>query len=210
MDAFKSYLTRKLKSGLPGKNAHIEAAPFRQIEFSEKQIRESRKSAVLILFYKKQDELHFVLIQRPKYDGVHSAQIALPGGKVELSDKNIVDTALREAFEEVGIVKDDVQVISQLTDVYIPVSRFNVTPVIGLLNYSPNFKIDNREVDELVEVKLSELTRLEKMTISKIKMTNGGLLEAPSFNFNDKIVWGATALILNELRWVFKTHSKSL
>ncbi len=206
MDAFKSFLSEKLQKGLPGKRAHIEAAPFRRIEFSVSELKESRKSAVLILFYKKDSELHIVLIQRPKYDGAHSAQIALPGGKVEKSDRDIVHTALREAYEEVGIVMDDVDVLGSLTDVYIPVSRFNVTPVIGLIKYSPNFIIDNHEVEELLEVKLSDITRVEQMETSKIKMTNGGVLEAPCFNFNNKIIWGATALILNELRLVLKNH----
>jgi 8-oxo-dGTP pyrophosphatase MutT (NUDIX family) len=204
VDAFKSYLSEKLKKDLPGKQAHVEAAPFRRIEFSVSEIKESRKSAVLILFYKRDNEMHIVLIQRPKYDGAHSDQIALPGGKVEQTDRDINHTALREAYEEVGVIMEDVEVITQLTDVYIPVSRFNVTPVLGLLKYSPRFKIDNREVDQVIEVKLSELLRIDKMEISKIKMTNGGLLETPCFVFKNKIVWGATALILNELRWILK------
>jgi 8-oxo-dGTP pyrophosphatase MutT (NUDIX family) len=204
VDAFKSYLSEKLKKDLPGKQAHVEAAPFRRIEFSVSEIKESRKSAVLILFYKRDNEMHIVLIQRPKYDGAHSDQIALPGGKVEQTDRDINHTALREAYEEVGVIMEDVEVITQLTDVYIPVSRFNVTPVLGLLKYSPKFKIDNREVDQVIEVKLSELLRIDKMEISKIKMTNGGILETPCFIFKNKIVWGATALILNELRWILK------
>ncbi|MGB0887962.1 MAG: NUDIX hydrolase [Vicingaceae bacterium] len=207
MEAFKSYFTEKLKKELPGKAAHIEAAPFRRIDFSAEELMQARSSAVLILFYKKNNEMHIVLIQRPTYDGAHSGQIALPGGKVEKTDKDINYTALREAFEEVGVAIEDVEVITQLTDVYIPVSRFNVTPVVGLINYLPNFKIDNHEVEELIELKLSELVRIDKLEISKIKMTRGGWLETPCFNFNGKIVWGATALILNELRWVLRNDS---
>ena len=207
MDAFKSYLSEKLKKELPGKKAHIEAAPFRRIDFSAEELMQARKSAVLILFYKKNNEIHLVLIQRPKYDGVHSGQIALPGGKVEKTDRDINHTALREAYEEVGIVMEDVEVLTQLTDIYIPVSKFIVTPVIGLINYSPQFKIDKHEVEELIELKLADLTRIEKLEIATIKMANGGLLETPCYNFNDKIVWGATALILNELRWVLRSDS---
>ena len=204
MEAFKSYFTEKLKKELPGKAAHIEAAPFRRIDFSAEELMQARSSAVLILFYKKNNEMHIVLIQRPTYDGAHSGQIALPGGKVEKTDKDINYTALRETYEEVGVAIEDVEVITQLTDVYIPVSRFNVTPVVGLINYLPNFKIDNHEVEELIELKLSELVRIDKLEISKIKMARGGWLETPCFNFNGKIVWGATALILNELRWVLR------
>ncbi len=204
MDAFKTFIGEKLLNGLPGKAAHIEAAPFRQIQFSQQQILESRKSAVLILFYKRNNEVYFVLIQRSKYKGAHSNQVSLPGGKVEDSDRNIVHTALRETYEEVGVKMEDVDVISHLTDVYIPVSKFNVTPVLGLLNYTPDFNIDTREVEEVLEVKLSELVRIEQLELSKIQMGNGGVIESPCFKFNSKIVWGATALILNELRWIIK------
>lgn len=200
----KTYLSKKLSQELPGKLAHIEVAPSRRIEFDKEELLNARECGVLILFYIKQDELHLVLMQRPNYEGAHSGQVSFPGGKREASDKDIIHTALREANEEVGVVMDDVDVVGRLSDVYIPVSNFNVSPIVGFVNYHPQFVIDAREVEELIELKLSDLTDVRELTTSKITLPNKTVIKAPSFNFNDKVIWGATALMLNELRWVLK------
>ncbi len=171
-------------------------------ETDEEELSSARESAVLILFYPKDNETHIVLMQRPKYNGTHSGQVALPGGKVEESDKDVVHTALREANEEVGIIMEDVVVIGQLTEIYIPVSNFKVAPVVGAVDYYPDFVIDEREVEELIELKLSDLTGVKVLMETKIKFSDNRILKTPCFNFNDKIVWGATAIMLNELRWI--------
>ena len=203
----KTYLSKKLSQELPGKLAHIEVAPSRRIEFDKEELLNARECGVLVLFYIKQDELYLVLMQRPNYEGAHSGQVSFPGGKREASDKDIIHTALREANEEVGVVMDDVDVVGRLSDVYIPVSNFNVSPIVGFVNYHPQFVIDAREVEELIELKLSDLTDVRELTTSKITLPNKTVIKAPSFNFNDKVIWGATALMLNELRWVLKEFS---
>ena len=204
MIALKSYLSAKLKEELPGKLAQLEAIPYRKIDYGTFSIDTAKKSGVLILFYLKGNEPHIVLIQRPVYDGTHSGQIALPGGKVENTDRNIKHTALREANEEVGMIMDDVDIVGLLTDMFIPVSNFLVTPVIGFINYLPEFIIDEREVAEIVPVKLSDLTKIDELTLNKVKFNTGLKVEVPTFELNNKIVWGATAVILNELRHVLK------
>ena len=167
----------------------------------------ARKSGVLVLFYIQDNEPHIVLIQRPVYEGTHSGQIALPGGKVEDTDRDIEHTALREAYEEVGVVMDDVEVIGQLTDMFIPVSNFLVTPVVGIINYLPNFVIDEREVAEVVSVKISDITSVKNLPLKKVKLNTGLKVEVPTFELNNKIVWGATAVILNELRWILQERT---
>ncbi|MDG1475869.1 MAG: CoA pyrophosphatase [Vicingaceae bacterium] len=200
----RSYLQEKLNQKLPGKAAHIEAAPYRRVDFDKQELKDAKESGVLILFYIKESAPHIALMQRPTYDGKHSGQVSFPGGKRELIDETIIDTALREANEEVGIVIDDVDVIGQLSAVYIPVSNFHVSPVVGIVNYTPDFVIDNYEVEELIELKLSDLTGVKELELSKISLDNNVVLKTPSFIFNDKVVWGATALMLNELRWLLK------
>jgi 8-oxo-dGTP pyrophosphatase MutT (NUDIX family) len=200
----KTYLLEKLDQELPGRAAHIEVAPSRRISFDEKELLSARESGVLILFYLIGNEPHIVLMQRPTYEGAHSGQVSFPGGKAEESDRDIIHTALREANEEVGVVMADVDVVGKLSDVYIPVSNFNVSPIVGFVNYHPQFIIDAREVKELIELKLSDLTDVRELRSSKIMLPNKTIIKAPSFNFNDKIIWGATALMLNELRWVLK------
>jgi len=200
----KTYLVEKLSQELPGKLAHTEVAPSRRIEFDKEELLNARESGVLILFYVKQDELHLALMQRATYDGAHSGQVSFPGGKRETLDRDIIHTALREANEEIGVVMDDVDVIGSLSDVYIPVSNFNVSPIIGCVNYHPQFVIEVREVEELIELKLSDLTDVKELTSSNITLPNKTIIKAPSFRFNDKIIWGATALMLNELRWMLR------
>jgi len=202
MRLLKTYLTEKLSQELPGVTAHIEAAPSRRIHFEKEELLAARESGVLVLFYLKGNEPHIVLMQRPKYDGTHSGQVSFPGGKRESSDRDIIYTALREANEEIGVVPDDVEVLGQLTDVYIPVSKFNVSPIVGIIDYHPQFNIDNYEVEELIELKLSDLTDIGALEITKITLTNNTVLKTPSFVFDDKVVWGATALMLNELRYI--------
>ena len=202
--SLKLYLVEKLQEDLPGRFAHLEAAPSRRMDFTKEELLEARKSGVLVLFYVKEEEPHIVLMQRPQYDGTHSGQVSFPGGKQEDSDRDIEHTALREANEEVGVVEEDVEVIGKLTEVYIPVSKFNVSPVVGFIDYHPKFNIDNHEVEELIELKLSDLTNTTTLETSRIKLRNNTVLKAPSFMFNQKVVWGATALMLNELRHVLK------
>ena len=204
MKELKLYLQQRLQDDLPGKLAHQEAAPYRKVDYDSLNLKTVRKSGVLILLYEKQAEPHIVLIERPIYKGTHSGQIALPGGKVEESDKDIVHTALREANEEVGVLMDDVEVVGQLSDVYIPVSNFLVSPVIGFVNYRPNFIAQEREVADIIELQLQKLINTQHLATDNIKLSNGLKLQVPVFQFNQKTIWGATALMLNELRWVLR------
>ncbi|MCB9360707.1 MAG: CoA pyrophosphatase [Flavobacteriales bacterium] len=210
MNNLKSFLKNQLLAELPGKLAHQEAAPYRKVDYDTLDLNTVRKSGVLVLFYNKEEETHLVLIQRPIYKGTHSGQIAFPGGKVEDSDKDIVHTALREANEEVGVDMNDVEVLGKLSDVYIPVSNFLVTPVVGVINYTPTFIPELREVAEIVELKIGHLTQVETLRINSIKLNNGLIMKVPTFEFNQKIIWGATALMLNELRYLLKNYSKSV
>ena len=200
INTLKKYLQLKLVNELPGKVAHIEVAPYRKVDFTEADIANAKKSGVLILFYLKNNEIYLALTQRCQYDGKHSGQISFPGGKVEETDKDIYHTALRETNEEIGVIMQDIEVIGQLTNVFIPVSNFLVFPIVGFINYLPQFNIDNNEVEELIELKLTDLINTRELVQNEVKLANNTKLKVPSFVFNGKIIWGATALILNELR----------
>lgn len=206
IDALKKYLQEKLKEELPGRTAHIEVAPYRKLNFTNEEIAAARKSGVLILLYLRNEEVYTVLMQRNVYDGKHSGQVSFPGGKKEKFDKDIVQTALREANEEIGIMHEDVEVVGQISNVFIPVSNFYVSPVLGIINYQPHFIPDRREVSELIELRLLDLLSGSNLKRTKIKMTNETFLKTPAFILGDKVVWGATALILNELKHILKDH----
>lgn len=199
----KALLQSFPESKLSGIKAHHEIAPYRT-HFKTNKTNIPRKAAVLILVYPLQNTSHFALIQRPKYDGSHSGQIAFPGGKWEDSDINLEHTALREADEETNIKSNEVNVLGNLSQIYIPPSNFEVTPILGLSENRPLFKPDQREVEEIIEVPLAELLDDRNLKTTNIQLESGKDLKTPCFSLQSKIVWGATAMILNELKYLIK------
>ncbi|MCP9767672.1 CoA pyrophosphatase [Lacihabitans sp. LS3-19] len=158
----------------------------------------TRQSAVLIAFYPNEGKAHLPLILRPPYDGTHGGQMALPGGKMEFTDENLVRTALREAQEEIGVKAMDVNILGELTDVFIPVSNFIVKPIVGYLDYKPDFFPDQKEVEKIYEVSFSDFLNIDKKGIRNITVGKRQM-EVPGFDIQSQWVWGATALIMNEI-----------
>ncbi len=199
-------IKKELSYNLPGFDAHKEMMPESRKRAMEtiKNYDNARKSSVLILLYHDKDKLKTVFILRPEYDGVHSSQVAFPGGKHELQDRTLVDTALREANEEVGININDVKVIGLLSELYIQPSNFLVQPVIGYVDYKPEFIKDNKEVAEIIEADIDELINPLNKSIKEIKLANNLKIDAPCYIINKKIIWGATAMIVSELNVILK------
>ena len=158
----------------------------------------TRRSAVLILFYPHKESIYLPLILRPQYDGVHAGQMAFPGGRMERTDRDLTQTALREAQEEIGIRVQDVTVLGQLSELFIPPSNFYVQPVVGMLTARPDFYPDPREVDAVVEVRLDTL--LDKTIVGDSQIEVRGItVDAPYYAIEGHRVWGATAMMIAEL-----------
>ena len=192
---FFENLKIELKKDLPGIKAQIKMAPSVRSHF--KTDKESTKAGVLLLLYPKENDLYIAFIQRTEYNGPHSGQISFPGGKKEKSDKNIIETALRESQEEVGINPEHVEVIGELTPLHIPISNFIVYPVVGIYNSTPKFKIDPTEVERIIEIKINDFKNPENCNSKEFKY--GDLsFTAPIYNPNNITIWGATAMILCE------------
>lgn len=178
-------------------------APFNRP--SAKQVYKTganpRLSAVMLLLYPIDYKPHFCLMQRPVYEGTHSGQVSFPGGKMEDDDLNLRDTALRETFEEVGIQQDKIQIMGELTQVYIPPSNFLVSPFIGFLDERPVFQPDDYEVDEVIEVPVDLLLDHSIVKETHIPMGKEGVrMKTPYFEIENRIVWGATAVMLSEFK----------
>ncbi|MFN3997262.1 NUDIX hydrolase [Algoriphagus sp.] len=194
-----------LKAPLPGKPAQMNMSPMPvdMRRFDRVLPENHRKSGVLILFYPDRDSTFFPLIKRPEYAGYHSGQVALPGGKMEINDENIIQTALREAEEEVGIDRTQVKILGNLSDLYIPTSNFLVSPVVGFLEERPEFLAEEKEVSRIIQAELPNLFKPEIRKQKILRLSQNLSLDTPYFAIDGEVVWGATAMILNELIQVF-------
>ncbi len=192
-------LSEKLKGERTGTAAHLKLMPeSRKAELQAQPKRLPRKSAVLLLFFPLYDRPHFVLIKRAIDGGVHSHQMALPGGQYETKDYTLKQTALRESFEEIGVPMNKIKVIGSLTKLYIPPSNFNVYPFVGYLLKHPLFK-PNEEVEKILEVDIAHLLHPETLQTKKLLLPTGKEINVPCYYLDNEIVWGATAMILSEL-----------
>jgi len=163
-------------------------------------------SSVLLLLYPYKGEVYTVFMLRPDYGGIHSGQISLPGGKQEPDDPDLQTTALRESYEEVGIIPEKVEVLGQLSDLYIPPSRFLVTPFIGFSDVRPDFVRDPAEVEEIIEINIRDLFSEKAFQVKRHKIGIGVHIKAPAFVVNSHVIWGATAMILSEFNDVIREY----
>jgi 8-oxo-dGTP pyrophosphatase MutT (NUDIX family) len=203
---FLSKIAQLKNTKLGGLDAQFQLAPKMRLQYDAEKIRakKPKKAAVLALFYpNKKNETCFLLTKRASYKGTHSAQISFPGGKVEATDKNLEETALRETYEEVGLAQNNITVIRELTDVYIPPSNFLATPFIGYLTNRPEFKVSD-EVDATIEILLNDLLDDSNITSINITTSYAKNIDVPCFQLNGYIVWGATAMMLNEIKELLK------
>ena len=165
----------------------------------------AKKASVMVLFYpSRNNETKFVLILRKTYKGVHSAQVGFPGGRFEEVDNSYKDTALRETEEEVGIPADHISIVRELTQVYIPPSNYFVQPYLGITTINPVFVPQESEVESIIEVPLTEFLDDGILIQKTLSTSYAKSIDVPAFRLQEHIVWGATAMMLNEVRQLLK------
>jgi len=153
-----------------------------------------RAAAVLIAIINHEKGAQVLLTRRPENMASHPGQVAFPGGKVEKSDDSIVDAALREAHEEVGLDPSLVDIIGYL-DTYQTSSGFRITPVVGLVPSTYQLVIDRREVEEAFEVPLEFLMTAENHQ-KHSRIWQGKNRAYYAMPYGDRFIWGATAGML--------------
>ena len=199
-------LQKRYAQGLPGRSFQLELAFSARIQSMEAPPT-AKKSAVLVLIYEKNNEPHVLLIERVGHaKDPHSQQISFPGGKFDADDVTIENCALRECFEEVGIPSSQIEIIGLMTHLYIPVSNFEVFPVLAFSKEKFILKPQPTEVKQILETPISLLLKPE--TIKHTEMKAGPqqiLMNVPYFDVFEKKIWGATAMILSELLALMKT-----
>lgn len=162
----------------------------------------------MMLFYPKDSKAHLVLIKRNTYVGIHSAQISFPGGKAEVYDKDLAHTALRETHEEIGVTPAEITIVMAFTEIYIPPSNFLVAPFLGIAETEPDFSPSPHEVDALVELPLEVFLDDAILINTPMQTSYSSHTMVPAFKIEEHIVWGATAMILSELKETIKMALK--
>jgi 8-oxo-dGTP pyrophosphatase MutT (NUDIX family) len=211
MNDFAARLKTELLKGLPGTDIQWQMASSDRFvrNFPRLPGSDARVAAVLVLLYPATDSIHTVLMQRPDYNGVHGGQISFPGGKKEPGDEDVIHTALREASEEAGIDPSKVFIIGTLTPLFIPVSNMLVSPVLGWMNEKPVFHYKPEEVEFLID---ADIKRFLDPSVVKSKPIEirGEIIEVKYFDYDSNVVWGATAMILNEFLFLLTRGGFSL
>ncbi len=209
---FKDQFKAELLLDLPNVEAHVRLAPKMRID----DIKTGRlpshavESAVLILLYPHDSRLHTVVILRNEYDGAHSGQISLPGGKREESDTDFKYTALREAREEIGIIPDKLEILGQLSPFYVRPSNFIVYPFVAFQPERPEFHPDATEVQRIIEIDLFHEITYNKIENRTLTFKNNLQVDAPGFVVGNEFMWGATAMIFSELIQVLNNVDNKL
>ena len=203
-DAVINQLRERLQTPLPGWEAHRRMATEMHRQYRLRPKPNARRAAVLMLLYPREEATFLPLIVRPTYEGVHSGQIALPGGKVEELDRSLVDTALRETEEEIGVRVAEEQVLGSLSELYIPPSNMIVTPVVAFTSGRPTYRLQPSEVAAVLDIRLADLMNEAYWKTVPVSSFGGYRFDAPSYVIEEKVIWGATAMMLSELLWVLE------
>ena len=184
----------------PAGKAHMEMTPYKK-DLVVKPAA-PRLSAVMVLVYEKNEQSEILLLKRSDYQGFHGAQVSFPGGKKDESDHDLLFTACRELEEETGISSQKIEVIRELSPMFIPPSNFMVHPFLAISNHLPEIILNKRESQYYFGIQLNDLLSDEFLSLTEITTSYGKMTDVPYFNLNNEIIWGATAAILNELKWV--------
>jgi 8-oxo-dGTP pyrophosphatase MutT (NUDIX family) len=187
---------------LPGQDAQYIMAGenIRHKKIDLTALSNYKKSAVCLLFYEHDNDVYFALMKRPDTHQYHASQIALPGGSSD-DNETYEQTAIRELYEETGVAITEENILGRLTPLYIPISNFYIQPIVAGINCKPLFSPSVDEVEELIEYKLRDILDESIISETTVNLTTSGLkIKAPYFNVQGNVLWGATAMLLSEVK----------
>jgi 8-oxo-dGTP pyrophosphatase MutT (NUDIX family) len=200
-------IKRALSSPLPGEEAHVQIMSYNRAiaDDARKMDPPPRESAVMMLLFMRSNSLHTLFIQRQDYDGAHSGQISFPGGKLEKYDENLLDAALRETEEEIGLISERIEVLGALSDIYIPPSHFLVKPYVGWVENMTALTPDPKEVKDILIEPIENLFTVQQLKQKKIFIPKFEReLNVPYFDVQGRPLWGATAMMVFELKYALQ------
>jgi 8-oxo-dGTP pyrophosphatase MutT (NUDIX family) len=194
-------LRQRLQQPLPGLAAQ-ERMMGRVVKMPPVVPQNARMSAVLCLLFPVADIMHMLLMKRREDKTAHSGQVSFPGGRYEPYDEDLRATALREAWEEVGVDPVRVDVLGALTPLYIPVSNFQVFPYVGFIDHKPDYSLSQNEVSYTIEVPLLQLLHAERKIVTDVvsPAVPDVIRHVNAYRLDDgTVIWGATAMMISEL-----------
>ncbi len=195
---FVHFMRGALAGDLPGKAAHLKMVSPKMTDRIFVPKPDARQSAVLVTLYPSNGHVNTIYIKRQDYDGVHSGQISFPGGKAEPVDKDLSETALRESFEEIGLLSDNIELIGSLSSLYIERSNHLVQPYVGVVRDLNPLVPHQREVKKIIHTSIPKLlfdTPIQHFNLERNEFT----FEMPYYDMDGEILWGATAMMTSEL-----------
>jgi len=201
----KNKLKERLTLQLPGWATQKIMSPFKTERYLDLN-KAGKKAAVLALLYPdNSDKLHLIFIKRSSNNphDKHGGQISFPGGQQEAQDKDFEATALRETFEEVGVKSSKIEILGQLTPIYVYVSDFFVQPFLGITHQKPEFILQASEVDHIIVESIDYLKSDASNATTDYNIRDGIMKNMPYYKVDNHILWGATAMITAEIIQIF-------
>lgn len=191
---------------MPRINIDIVKAKLRQLLAQRQRqsiVDHSRwLSAVLLPLYVNEGQWHILFIKRAGTVKYHKGQVSFPGGTREERDGTLLDTALRECAEEIGLDAKDVEVLGELDDVATMTSNYIVSPFVAVIPWPYQFKTDKNEVEEVFEVPVPAL--LDRASLHRsTRLLDGETVDSYDYHYQERIIWGATAQILGQFLDIF-------
>lgn len=185
---------------LAGRAAHRLLSPL-PVRAYDPPASGYREAAVMFLIYPREGEWYTVYIERARNqpNDKHAGQISLPGGKVESADADYAAAACRELEEEIGVDASTVEVIRPLSDLYVMPSNFMVYPYVGIVDYTPTFKLQESEVESIIEISIADLAKLP-MARQNLDVRGQQMVDVPHYDLMGHTLWGATSMITAEFK----------
>lgn len=198
-------IEERLKMPLPGIEAQRLMSPVSTTAYYDVP-QNAVKAGVMMILYPCDRDVYTTLIRRTSNNPLdkHAGQLSFPGGRYEPSDGNMLNCALRETEEEIGIKRQDVKVLGNLSPLYIFASNFYIHPFVSWLSQRPQFQAQPEEVEEILEVSLTKLFDKEGKLCRDI-LTRGHILKnVPCYDVSGYYLWGATAMVVSEFEWILR------
>lgn len=203
--SFIHKIEQKLAGVLPGWEAQLKMSP--PYHESYRILTPDHKTAcVMLLLFPKNGDWYISLIERSSHhpDDKHAGQISFPGGKLDETDPSLAACAIRETFEEIGVAQQSIHILGQLSPLFVFVSNFLVHPFVGYCREYPKFSIHTDEVQTLIEMPVWHFTDDGAKSVTDIRVRNVVLQNVPYYKVHDKMLWGATAMIMSEWEHILR------